>query len=174
MNNPGVDVETWQGLRKKWAELDAAGHTVKIDFQLLADPQDDKNILAIDVVQHIDEDVITETFQRRAGEAYETLGIAGLSLERLTAVYQELLEQLRQQQAVQDTTLIVTMSPTSPTAGEVRGYVERSGVRSNLPVNYQHYYMLVAMREKMIETTGEAWSSIQAVYDAGNLEFYFG
>jgi hypothetical protein len=174
MNNPGVDVETWQGLRKKWAELDAAGHTVKVDFQLLADPQDDKNILAIDVVQHIDEDLITETVQRQAGEAYEPLGIAGLSLERLVEVYKEMLAQMHEQQAAQDATLVVTMSPTSPTAGEVRGYMEQAGVRSSLPVNYQHYYMLAALREKMIETAAEAWSSVQAVYEADNLEFYFG
>ena len=71
--------------------------------------------------------------------------------------------------------LIVTMSPTSPTSGEVRAYLEKPdvSVKSSILVNYRHYYMLNALRDRMIESLGESWSQVRAVYHAGDLEFYF-
>jgi hypothetical protein len=173
MKNPGIDTAIWENLRKRWTELDATGHTLKVDFQLVGNPRDETDILAIDVVQHVDEEVIIETVQRNAGEAYEILGIAGLSLERLTAVYQEMLEEhYRQQAKPGDTVLVVTMSPSSETSGEIRGYIRNSGVQSSVLLNYQHYYLLNALREKMIEA-GKGWSKVRAVYDGNHLEFYF-
>jgi hypothetical protein len=174
MKNPGIDLKIWKNLRRRWTELDATGHVLKVDFQLVGNPKRETDILAIDVVQHIDDEIITETVQRKAGEAYETLGITGLSAEELTKIYKEMLEKLYRQQAKPgDTALVVTMSPRSATSGEIRGYVQNLGVQSSVLLNYQHYYILNALREKMIETKGEAWSKVRAVYDGRSLEFYF-
>ena len=175
MNNPGIDVATWNELRKKWSDLNAQGHKLKISFKLITDSKDKSKVLAIDVIQNIDEELITETVQRIGDEAYETLGIAGLSMERLIEVYKEMMEKLYRQTQLRDADLIVTMSPSSPTAGEVRGYVGKqdSNVQNSVLVNYRHYYMLNALRGKMIESVGDAWSKVRAVYHSGNLEFYF-
>src|SRR5687768_496307 len=97
MNNPGMDLEIWKRLRTKWDDLDAHGHKLKIDFRLIADPKDKNKILVIDVIQHIDNEPITETVQRRAGEAYAILGINGLSIERLIDIYKNKLKQLHRE-----------------------------------------------------------------------------
>ena len=175
MNNPGMDLEIWKQLRKKWTDLDAKGHKIKVDFKLIADPKDEKNILAIDVVQHIDREFVTETVQRKAGEAYATLGLTGLSAERLKEVFKEMMQELYQQAKYKDMDLTVTMAPTSPTSGELQGTLAMldAPVQDSVLVNYRYYYVLNALREKMIESTGEAWSKVRAVYHAGDLEFYF-
>jgi len=175
MNNPGIDLAIWERLRKRWARFESAGHKLKIDFHLLADIDDEKNILAIDVIQNINDDIFVETVQRNAGEAYKVLGINGLSKERLIEVCKEMMRQLHGQAKHQDVDLIVTMAPSSPTSGETRGYVEerQSHIKSSVLVNYQQYYLLNALREKMIESTGDGWSKVTAVYRSGDLEFYF-
>jgi hypothetical protein len=175
VNNPGIDLAIWERLRKRWAELEKAGHKLKIDFHLLADVDNEENILAIDVIQNIDNEVITETVERNSGEADAMLGIAGLSVERLIEVYKEMMHQLHHQIKQQDADLIVTMAPSSPTSGEIRGYVQKSNsdIKSSVLVNYQHYYMLNTLREKMIESAGDGWSKVTAVYRSGDLEFYF-
>ena len=103
------------------------------------------------------------------------LGIDGLSRERLIEVCKEMMRQLHGQTKQQDADLIVTMAPSSPASGETRGYMEerQSHIKSNVLVNYQHYYVLNALREKMIESTGDGWSKVRAVYHSGDLEFYF-
>ena len=175
MNNPGIDLEIWEQLKRKWSDLDTNGHKLKIDFKLIADSKDENNILAIDVIQHIDDEIITETVQHTAGEAYAALGIAGLSRERLVEVYKEIMKQLHSQAKQPDMDLVVTMSPSSPTSGEVDGLLVHpdATVQGSILVNYCHYYMLNALREKMIESTGDAWRKIRAVYHSGDLEFYF-
>jgi hypothetical protein len=175
MNNPGMDFEIFKQLRQKWTDLDAQGHTLKVDFQLVAHPTEKDNILAIDVVQHIDGKPVTETVQRKAGEAYAVLGIAGLSMEQLVDVYKGMLKELHSQADLGDISLTVTMKPTSPTSGEVSGLLAMPGApeQSPVPVNYQHYYVLNALRDRMIETRGECWSEVRAVYHAGELEFSF-
>ena len=173
MNNPGIDLAIWKRLRKRWTELERAGHKLKIDFHLLADVDDGNNILAIDVIQNIDDELIIETVERNSGEANAMLGIAGLSAERLIEVYKEMMRQLHQQIKQEDMDLIVTMSSTSPTSGEVRGYLQKSNseVGSSLPVNYQHYYILKALLGNLIQDTGVS-SKVRAVYHSDNLEFY--
>ena len=175
MNNPGMDLEIWKQLRQKWTALDSKGHKLKIDFQLIAHPIEKNNVLAIDVVQHIDGKPVTETVQRNAGEAYAMLGIAGLSMEQLVEVYKGMMKQLHSQARFQNMDVIVTMSPTSPTSGEVKGYfaVPDAPVQNPFQVHYQHYYVLQALRDKMIETLGESWSEVRAIYHAGDLQFYF-
>lgn len=174
MNNPGIDTATWESLQKKWSELESAGHTLKIEFKLIANPKDETNILAIDVFQHVDEEVITETVQRQAGEAYETVGVAGLSMESLVALYDKMLDQVYfQQEDRSELNLIVTMSPSSKTSGELRGCVERPEGKSGLQLDYQHYYVLNALREKMKEMLGEEWREVRAAFVSRRLEFYF-
>jgi hypothetical protein len=175
MNNPGIDLERWKELRAKWTELDAQGHTVKVDFQLVAHPQDKTDILLIDVVQHIDGEPVTETVQRRAGEADAALGIAGLSMEQLVQAYKDMLKELQRAAGRRGMDLVVTMSPTSAASGEVRAYLEEPGAstRTRLRVDYRHYYVLNALRERMIEPLDERWSQARAVYHEDALELYF-
>ena len=177
MNNPGIDLEIWQQLKTKWTALEAAGRTVKIDFKLISDPNHENNILAIDVVQNIDNKTVVETVERMAGEAYPALGIAGLSMERLVGTYKEMMRQLHQETRPRnfDMDLVVTMSPHSGTSGEVNGLLVHpdAPVQSSVTVDYQHYYILKALREKMMAATGDAWRSVRATYQSGGLEFYF-
>ena len=175
MNNPGMDFEIWKQLRQKWTDLDAAGHKLKVDFQLVSHPKEKDNILAIDVVQHIDGKPVTETVQRRAGEAYAVLGIAGLTMEQLVEVYKGMIKQLHSEAKLEDIDVTVTMKPTSPTSGELSGLlvVPDAPVQSPVLLNYQHYYVLNALRDRMIETLGECWSEVTALYHAGELELSF-
>ena len=85
------------------------------------------------------------------------------------------MDQLHRQTRQRDAALIVTMSPSSSTSGEVRGFLEKPGAdsKSNVVVNYKHYYVLNALREKMIELLGDSWSKVRAVYRPDELQFYF-
>jgi hypothetical protein len=175
MNNPGIDLVTWERLRNKWTELHSTGNKLEIEFRLIADPKDENNILAIDVIQNINDDVLTETVQRNAREAYATLGIDGLSMEALVEAFKNMMRKLHSQTNQKELDLVVTMSPTSSTSGEIKGYVgrENSDVRSSVPVNYRHYYLLNVLREKMVGLVGDSWTDVKAVYRSGDLEFYF-
>jgi hypothetical protein len=175
MNNPGIDLEIWKQLNKKWTDLDSRGHKVKVEFRLISDPKDEHNILAIDVVQTIDDEIVVETVQRNVGEAYATLGIDELSSEQLELAFKDLAHPLWLEAKEKDAILIVTMTPTSPASGEIRGVLERSNsvVKCNVAVNYQHYYALNALREKMFERTGKSWSKVTAVYKAEDAVFHF-
>jgi hypothetical protein len=175
MNNPGINLEIWERLRKKWAELEAFGHKLKINFQLLSDANDEKNILAIDVIQNVNNEIIIETVQRNAGEAYAALGIAELSMEQLVEVYKKVLKQLHHKSEQRDMDLIVTMTPSSVTSGEIKGYFKKpdSDLENSVLVDYRHYYILNAIREKMRNFTGDSWSMVKAVYHSNDLEFYF-
>lgn len=177
MNNPGIDIQVWERLNKKWADLDTKGHKVKVDFQLVSHPIEKNNIMAIDVVQHIDNRLITETVQHSAREAYAVLGLDGLSAQQLIDVYKEMIQGLRSQSKLSDIDVVVTMTWTSATSGEVEGLLEvpDAPVQSYILLNYQHYYALNALRDKMIETIREHWSTVKAIYRDQDdvLEFHF-
>ena len=175
MNKSDINLEIWKQLKKKWADLDANGHQVKIEFKLITDPKDKNKVLTIDVIQKIDDELLTDTIQQIAGEAYAPLGIADTSMERLADIYKQTLRQIHHEIGQRDDTLIVTMSPTSPTSGEVRAVLEEKEPRSkkSLEVNYTHYYILNALREKMIELKGVTWKRVNAIYQQDNLKFYF-
>ena len=74
-----------------------------------------------------------------------------------------------------DVDLVVFMTPHSETSGETKGYLQESGteLKTSIMLNYQHYYVLNALREKMIELSGDGWSRVKAVYHAGDVEFHF-
>jgi hypothetical protein len=174
MNNPGIDIAIWEQLKKKWAQLDANGRALKVDFRLIsADVTKDKT-LAIDVVQTVNDEVYVETVQRNAGEAHKTLGIAGLSREELIRVYKKMLRELYGRIKKPNSDLIVEMTPHSDISGETTGYLQQptTGKRYSIELNYQHYYVLNAIRAKMIELEGDRGSKIKAVYHAGNVEFH--
>ena len=60
MNNPGIDLAIWERLRKRWTRFEAAGYKLKIDFHLLADVDNEENILAIDVIQNINDEFLSK------------------------------------------------------------------------------------------------------------------
>jgi hypothetical protein len=175
MNNPVIDARIWKNLRKKWTDLHSNGHKVSVSFQLISDPNDKNNILAIDVVQTIDDEIVVDTIQRSAGEAYAALGIDGLLREQLEQTYKDIARPLYLQAGQSDATLKIAMSPTSPTSGELCGVLEKHGpeARSNIQVNYQHYYILNAICEKMGIQMGKSLSMITAAYRGDDLEFSF-
>lgn len=175
MSNPGIDIEIWKHLRKKWSDLIAGGHKVEVEFKLIKSSGNENKILIIDVIQNIDGEIVTETVQHIAGEAYAALGIESLSMERLVEVYQETMNQLHRKSGQRDADLIVTISPTSSTSGEVKACLEKkdSEIKTSILVNYRHYYILNALRERMIELVGDGWSKVKAVYSSEDLEFYF-
>lgn len=175
MKNPGIDVKVWKQLREKWIKLDADGHSLKIAFKLVTNDSEQDKTLALDVVQVIDDDIIVETVQRKKGEAYPALGIARLSVEYLKDIFTEMMTQLHGQAGQPESDLVITMSPTSETSGEVAGYLQSHDEPVKLAVmtNYQHYYVLNALRERMIEELGENWKRVKAVYKQERVEFYF-
>lgn len=170
-----MDTKIWEQLRKKWTQLHENGHNVRVEFQLVADPKDENKILAIDVVQHIDGKPVVETVQHNAGEAYAILGINAMSIEQLIIAYKEILKQLHRQANQRDTQLTVTMLFTSPSSGELRAYLEKPDVpvQGSVLVNYRHYYILSALRDKMIELLGEGWTQARVIFYGSNLDFYF-
>lgn len=175
MNNPGIDVKMWEQLRANWTQLNASGKSVKVDFQLInSDAVKDKT-LAIDVVQTIDDEIVVETVQRNAGEAYDILGIAGLSMEDLVQTYKKMLHELHREAGKEEVDLIVEMTPHSDVSGETKGYLQKPGadMKTHIPLNYQHYYVLNALRGKMVELVGDRWDRVKALYHAGGIEFHF-
>jgi hypothetical protein len=176
MNNPGIDLKIWEQLKKKWDALNAGGHNVRIEFKLITDPNDENKVLLIDVIQNIDNEIITETVQKTAREAYAILGVDGLSMERLVAACKEKMKKSHQQAGgKRESIFTVTMSPSSPTSGELRGILEEkdTDIQTSVLVNYIHYYILNALREKMVEVVGDSWKKVKAVYQSEELEFYF-
>ena len=175
MKNPGVDLTVWKQLKEKWAKLDANGHSLRIDFKLVTNDSEKDKTWAIDVVQTIDDEIIIETVQRRKGEAYTALGISELSVERLKDVYKQMMAQFHGQLGQPEKDLVITMSPTSEISGEVIGYLlsHDEPVKQAVLTNYQHYYVLNALREKMIEKLGENWKQVEVIYRPDTVEFYF-
>ena len=175
MKKPGIDLMIWKQLKEKWAKLDANGCSLRIDFKLITDDSEKDKTLAIDVVQTIDDEIFVETVQRRKDEAYAALGISELSVKRLKDVYKEMMAQLHGGFGQPESDLVITMSPTSEISGEVTGYLQSHNepVKQAVLTNYQHYFVLSALREKMIEQDGENWGQIKAVYKPDVVEFYF-
>lgn len=175
MKNPDIDLMVWKQLRAKWINMDARGHSLKVDFRLITNDSEKDKTLAIDIVQAIDDDLIVETVQREKDEAYATLGIAELSAERLKDVYKEMMAQLHHKVGQPKSNLVVLMSPTSDISGEVTGYLQSHDepVKQAVLTNYQHYYVLDALRGRMLEESGENWKQVKAIYKSEGVEFYF-
>ena len=172
-----IDPENWQRLTQRWEEIRSTGHTLELRYRRIVAPDDENRTQVIDIIQNIDGDLFIETVECSTGEVEAVLEINHLSLEGLQKEYEVLLKNLLLKQPDHhDTHLVVTMIPTSPSTGEISCYLERPTGRSNVQLNYRHYYMLKALREKMSSIVGESCSRVQAIYQSGmfgNLEFYF-
>lgn len=177
MNNTDMNKEIWIALREKWAALDAQGHAVKVEFNILKDPQDETRDLAIDVAQNINGEWFVQTVQRQPGEACSLLGIDGLGLEKLVELAG---------QAVVSVTEPVTGAKTyeeemhlfltriSPEASEISGYIlSAAGEKVRVRANYQHYYLLNAILEGMSGITREEYAGLQLHRDRGAGRVYF-
>lgn len=101
--------------------------------------------------------------------------LAELSMEQLVEVYKKVLEQLHRQSEQRDMDLIVTMVPNSVTSGEIKGYFKKpdTDLENSILVDYRHYYILNAIREKMMVFVGDGWSKVKATYRSDQLEFHF-
>jgi hypothetical protein len=96
-------------------------------------------------------------------------------VEHLKEVYAEIMAQLHSWLGQPESDLVITMSPTSEISGEVIGYLQSHDepVKRAVLTDYQHYYVLNALRERMIEQLGEDWKQVKAIYKQGAVEFYF-
>jgi len=175
MKNLGIDLMVWKQLKEKWTKLDASGCLLRIGFKLIISDSEKDKTLAVDVIQTIDNEIVVETVQRMKGEAYTVLGISDLSVERLKDVYKEAIAQLHSRLGRPESNLVITMSPTSELSGEVTGYLQSHDepVKRAILTNYQHYYILNALREKMAESVGNYWKKVKTIYLSDALEFYF-
>lgn len=175
MKKPSIDARVWKQLKEKWTKLDIDGHSLRVDFKLITHCRKKDKTLAIDVVQTIDDDFIIETVQRKNGEAYAALGISGLSVEDLKDIFKEMMAQLHHRRGQPKSDLVILMFPTSDISGEVTGYLQSQDEPVKQPVltDYQHYYVLNALREKMIEQLGKKWKQVKAIYHQDTLDFYF-
>jgi hypothetical protein len=175
MKNPGLDPEQWERLTRKWASQEAGDQAVQREYRLIHSEADKDTTILLDVIQTVDDELVTETVQRRAGEADHVLGIAGLSMDGILETYKKVMDQLHQKSGPHGATLTVSMTSTSPTSGEVRAILELPDppARRSLRVDYRHYSLLRALRDKMIEIVGDGWSSVTAVYRPGALDFFF-
>lgn len=172
-----INPENWQRLTQRWDEIRSNGHTLEIRYRRIVAPDDENRTQVIDIIQNIDGEVFIETVECSTGEVEAILETNNLSLEGLQKEYEVILKNLLLQQPDHHGThLVVNMIPTSSSTGEISCYLERPTGRSNIQLNYRHYYMLKALREKMSSSMGESWVQVQVIYQPGmfsNLEFYF-
>ena len=177
MNEPEMNKEVWIALRQKWAALDAGGHTVKVEFNILKDPQDPARDLAIDVAQKIDGEWVVQTVQRQPGEAYPVLGIEGLGLEQLADVAGQAVTSVSEPVTGQKTfaeELHLLMKRISPESAEISGHIiSKTGEKIGVRANYQHYYVLNAVLERMSLITREEYSGLELHRDKGDGRVYF-
>lgn len=177
MNDHGIDAQTRERLQQKWSDLCAQGREVQVEYCRVLHPDDESCVLLVDVLQQVDgQPLVTETVQKQAGEVESLLGIAGLSLEGLVDVYGKMIADLHPERYARERALVVTMTPTSPVSGELSGRLERpdGSVQTPVQVRFRHYCVLRALRERMVETLGAGWTSVQARYHpASGLELYF-
>ncbi len=157
--NPGIEQKEWAELNKKWDVLQKSGHTLSVSFQLVTDPNDKKRVMAIEVQQKIDDEWVTQVFQKIAGEAYGILGIQDMSVDGLLRAYNKYAQI---EGIPKEGTAVVSMRRINNTTGEVRGYIksaENSKITS-LKRNYQDYYILNAIQEQLGVLTGEVSTGI--------------
>ncbi len=163
--------EIWTALREKWTQLDAEGHTVKVDFQLLNDPANKTNVLAIDAAQNIDGEWFVQTEQRQPKEAYPLLRIEGLELEQLTELAAQAINSLVQLvigEGASEDEMHLFLKWVSPASAEVHGYVlSKNGERISLRTNYQHYSLLNEILEQTSQLRGERYAGLEAYRSPG-------
>src|SRR5687767_11843492 len=172
MNHPEMNKEIWTALRQKWAKLDAAGHSVKVEFNVLKDPKDEARDLAIDVAQNIDGEWVVQTVQRQPREAYPVVGIDGLSLDQLTDLASQVVNSITEPIIVMGTSddeMHLFMKRISAETSEVYGYIiSKTGQKIGIRSNYQHYYVLNEILEQKAKVMQEEYSELQVHRNKGD------
>lgn len=165
MNNANFDTEIWTDLREKWLKLDAEGHTLKVDFNILKDPEDASQALAMDVAQNIDGEWLVQTVQRQTGEARRLLGLEGLEPGQLIALARQLVNSLTEQGTDE---LHLFLKRIAPESSEIHAYVvSKTGERISLRTNYQHYYVLNELLEQTAHVRQKQYSAMQVHRSSG-------
>lgn len=159
MNKTQFNTEIWTALREKWLKLDAEGHAVKINFNILKDPNAASEDLAIDVAQNINGEWLVQTVQRQTGEARRLLGIEGLEPIQLIALARQLINSLTDQETDE---LHLFLKRISPESSEIHGHVmSKTGEKISLRTNYQHYYVLNELLEQTAQARQKQYSELQ-------------
>ena len=170
MDTQQYNTELWTALREKWVQLDAEGHKIKVDFNILKDPQDEKKDLAIDVAQNIDGEWVVQTVQQQPREAYPVLGIEGLGTAELLALARGLVGSLTETipgTEAEETHLV--MKRIAPESAEISGYVvSKTGEKVSLRTNYQHYYVLNEILEQTSYSRQKRYSELQVHRNQGD------
>ena len=175
-NNPGLQDEIWTALREKWTPRDAEGHTIKVDFQLLNDPANATNVLAIDVAQKVDGEWVVQTgaapTQRGLWPAADRRAEPGAidsnlphrrSIPSLGSGWRGGVQRGSASFPEMD----------FPGEREVHGYVlSKSGEKIILRTNYQHYYVLNEILEQTSQLHGERYSGLEA-YEVEQIKALF-
>jgi flavoprotein len=172
MNKPEMNKEIWIALRQKWTALDAEGHAVKVEFNILKDPKDESGDLAIDVAQSIDGEWVVQTVQRQPKEAYPVIGIEGLSLDQLTDLASQAVNSVTEPitgMGTCDDEMHLFMKRISAETSEVYGYIiSEAGQKIGIRSNYQHYYVLNEILEQKAKMMQEEYSEIQVHREKGD------
>lgn len=177
MSNPGFNTAIWTDLRQKWVKLDAEGHHVKVDFNVLKDPQDSKKDLAMDVAQNIDGEWIVQTVQQHPGEARSILGIEGVELSQLIEVAEHVINSVIEPilgQESNNTELHLLMKRFGPDTSEISCHlISESGERISIRTNYQQYYLLNEILEQTSNIKQEQYSELQVHRNKGKSKLSF-
>lgn len=175
-----MNTEIWTALRQKWARLDAEGHNVKVEFNILKDPKDETKDLAIDVSQNIDGEWVVQTVQRQAQEAYPVIGIEGLVLDELINLAGQVVNSVTQPitgQATYDDEMHLFMKRISPETSEIYGHViSKTGEKVGIRTNCQHYYVLNEILEQTSTIRQEEYAGLEVHRnrgDDGRIFFHF-
>lgn len=165
MDDPGIKEEIWLALRQKWDRLVAEGHAVKVEFNILTDPQDEATALAIDVAQNIDGEWIVQTVQKQVQEGYSVVGIEGMVLDQLLSLAKEIVASVTIPITgceTHDEELHLFMKRISSETSEIHGYViTKNGEKIGVRTNYRHYYVINEILEQTSKAMKEEYAEIQ-------------
>lgn len=173
MKNPGIEESIWQSLREKWGRWESDGHQVSVDFNPLTAPDDESNVLGVDVIQRKDEEIVLQTIQYTARKAYDVLNISGASLDLLMEAFEHHTRTLLSENDCKEAK--VTMHYLSEESGEITVFGELYDNKgtSYIAASYLQYYALNAMRDLMFGVTGQAWKTAKVDVYFRYCEFYF-
>jgi len=159
MNTPELKEEIRHALFQKWDGLVAEGHTLKVEFNILKDPEDESKTLAIDIAQNIDGEWHVQTVQSQVQEAYPVIGIEGVALDQLINLAGDVVDSVTgplNSQRNDDDEIHLFVNLISPETSEIHGHIiSKTGEKIGVRTNYQHYYVINEMLEQISRTTKE-------------------
>ena len=164
MNNPGIKEDIWTALNQKWGQLISEGHSLKVEFKILQDPDESKTF-AIDVAQNIDGEWVVQTVQSQVGEAYPVIGIEGFGLDQLINIVGRVVNSVTEPitgQKTYDDEMHIYMKRISPETSELYGHIiSETGERIAIRSNNQHYYVINEILEQISKIMREEYAEIQ-------------